>query len=67
MSKLKVLVYCIKSPFILIVIPGLTRNPVFLKVLDVLARFAHSASLRSPRWSLPRTRYGAGMTASELM
>jgi hypothetical protein len=25
-----VLVYCVKSPFISIVIPGLTRNPVFL-------------------------------------
>jgi len=23
------LVYCVKSPFTLIVIPGLTRNPVF--------------------------------------
>jgi hypothetical protein len=25
----------------------------YLKELDVLARFAHSASLRSPGWSLP--------------
>ena len=26
---MKKLVYCVKSPFTLIVIPGLTRNPVF--------------------------------------
>jgi hypothetical protein len=29
-SSISILVYCLKNPFTLIVIPGLTRNPVFL-------------------------------------
>ena len=47
------LVYCVKSPFTLIVIPGLTRNPVFPGWI--------------PAGVYPVLRYGAGMTASELM
>jgi hypothetical protein len=31
------LVYCVKSPFTLIVIPGLTRNPVFLSWIPAFA------------------------------
>jgi hypothetical protein len=31
------LVYCTKNPFTLIVIPGLTRNPVFLSWIPAFA------------------------------
>src|SRR4030042_5288 len=46
------IVYYVKSPFTLIVIPGLTRNPVFMGWI--------------PAGVYPVLRYGAGMTASEL-
>ena len=32
-----ILMYCVKSPFTLIVIPGLTRNPVFLNWIPAFA------------------------------
>jgi hypothetical protein len=34
---LKLPVYCVRSPFTLFVIPGLTRNPVFLGWIPAFA------------------------------
>jgi len=46
------------------VIPGLIRNPVTLPFYYIKTKNYEFSTLKSldTGWSLPRTRYGAGMT-----